>query len=163
VDGKWPFQPTVLLLVVAIIGAGLTGQVGAARLLFAIGRDNVLPKRFFAYLSPRRNNPTFNLVLIGVFTFAGSLGQRYELVGERLNFGAFLGSMGVNVAAIRQFYFLSPAGQPKSFWKDFLLPGLGFLFCLAIWLGLGKLTKIVGCVWFAWPDLLRCLNARIPV
>jgi putrescine importer len=149
VGGPWLFQSIVLLLAVAILGAGLTGQVGAARLLFAMGRDNVLPKRFFAYLDPKRNAPTFNLLLIGFFTFAGSLGKRYELVGELLNFGAFLGFIGVNAATIRQFYFLSPAGHRRSFWRDFMVPGLGFLFCLAIWLGLGKLTQIVGCIWFA--------------
>src|SRR5207302_4383795 len=106
VGGQPLFDAMVLLLAVANIGAGLTGQVGAARLLFGMGRDNVLPRRFFAYLDPKTATPTFNIVLIGLFTLAGSLGKRYDLIGELLNFGAFLGFMGVNLAAIRQFYFL---------------------------------------------------------
>jgi amino acid transporter len=122
--------------------------VGAARLLFALGRENVLPKRFFAHLSTKTNTPSFNIALIGALTFAGSLGKRYDLIGELQNFGAFLGFMGVNLATIRQFYFLPLAGRRRSFWKDFLLPGLGFVICTIIWLGLGKETKIVGGVWF---------------
>ncbi len=148
VGGVWLFEAMVLLLAIANLGAGLTGQVGAARLLFGMGRDNVLPKRFFAHLSAKTNTPTFNIVLIGALTFAGSLGKRYDLIGELQNFGAFLGFMGVNIATIRQFYFLPQEGRHKSFWKDCLLPGLGFLICTIIWLGLGDLAKIVGGLWF---------------
>jgi len=149
VGGVWLFEAMVMLLAIANLGAGLTGQVGAARLLFAMGRDSVLPKRFFAHLSPKTNTPSFNILLIGAFTFAGSLGKRYDLIGELQNFGAFLGFMGVNIATIRQFYFLPQAGRQKSFWKDFLLPGLGFVICTIIWLGLGKIAKVVGGLWFA--------------
>ena len=147
--GTWLFEAMVLLLAVANVGAGLTGQVGAARLLFGMGRDNVLPKRFFAHLSAKANTPSFNIVLIGVLAFVGSLSKRYDLIGELQNFGAFLGFMGVNIATIRQFYFLPMTGHRRSFWKDFLLPGMGFLICTIIWLGLGRLAKIVGSLWFA--------------
>jgi len=149
VGGAGLFEAMVILLAVANLGSGLTGQVGAARLLFGMGRDNVLPKRFFAYLDPKRNTPTFNILLIGAFTFAGSLGKRYDLIGELLNFGAFLGFMGVNVATIRQFYFLPQVGRTKNWFSDLVVPALGFAFCLVIWLGLGTLAKIAGGVWFA--------------
>jgi putrescine importer len=149
VGGTWLFEAMVVLLAIANLGSGLTGQVGAARLLFGMGRDNVLPKRFFAYLDPKTNTPTFNILLIGALTFAGSLGKRYDLIGELLNFGAFLGFMGVNAAAIRQFYILPQTGRTKSFFLDFVLPSLGFAFCLVIWLGLGSLAMIAGGVWFA--------------
>jgi len=149
VGGQPLFDAMVLLLAVANIGAGLTGQVGAARLLFGMGRDNVLPRRFFAYLDPKTATPTFNIVLIGLFTLAGSLGKRYDLIGELLNFGAFLGFMGVNLAAIRQFYFLRGPEAKGHFLWDCFLPSLGFLFCLGIWWGLGSSAKIVGGLWFA--------------
>lgn len=148
VGGATLFEAMVVLLAIANIGAGLTGQVGAARLLFGMGRDNVLPKRFFAHLDAKTNTPSFNILLIGALTFAGSLGKRYDLIGELLNFGAFLGFMGVNAAVIRQFYVLPQSGRTKSFLLDLVLPSLAFLFCLVIWLGLGKLAKLVGGVWF---------------
>lgn len=149
VGGTGLFEGVAVLLAIANIGAGLTGQVGAARLLFGMGRDNVLPKKFFAHLDAKTNTPSFNILLIGALTFAGSLGKRYDLIGELLNFGAFLGFMGVNAATIRQFYILPQAGRTKSFFLDVVLPSLGFAFCLVIWLGLGDLSKIVGGVWFA--------------
>jgi amino acid transporter len=118
VGGTWLFDATVVLVALADFGAGLTTQVGAARLLFGMGRDNVLPKRFFAHLDPRTNTPTFNILLIGAISFAGSLGRRYDLIAELLNFGAFLGFMGVNAATIRQFYFLPQRGRSRNFFLD---------------------------------------------
>jgi amino acid transporter len=149
VGGTWLFEATVVLVALADFGAGLATQVGAARLLFAMGRDDVLPKRFFAYLDPRSNTPTFNILLIGALSFAGSLGKRYDLIAELLNFGAFLGFMGVNAATIRQFYILPQTGRTRSFFLDLVVPSLAFIFCLVIWLGLGRLAKIAGGVWFA--------------
>ena len=44
VGGTGLLKATAIMLVVANIGAGLTAQVGAARLLFGMGRENVIPK-----------------------------------------------------------------------------------------------------------------------
>jgi hypothetical protein len=73
----------------------------------------------------------------------------YELTAEILNFGAFLGFMGVNMATIWQFYVVGQPGRKKNFFADALVPGLGFIFCLIIWLGLATPAKIAGGIWFA--------------
>ncbi len=149
VGGAILFQAMGVLLVIANIGAGLTGQVGAARLLFGMGRDNVLPRRFFSYLDPKRNTPTRNIWLIGILAFAGAQFMSYELTAEILNFGAFLGFIGVNVATVWQFYILEQSGRSKNFLTDALAPGLGAVFCLMIWWGLAMPAKIAGGIWFA--------------
>jgi putrescine importer len=150
VGGATLFQAMAILLVVANIGAGLTSQVGAARLLFGMGRDNVFPRRIFAYLDPKRNTPTINIWIIGLLAFFGSLFMSYEFTAELLNFGAFLGFMGVNVATIWQFYVVGQPGRKKHFLTDLVVPGLGFLFCLGIWVGLAAPAKIAGGIWFVF-------------
>ena len=105
VGGKWLFQAMAILLVVANIGAGLTSQVGAARLLFGMGRENVIPRRIFARLHPVRNTPWINILLLGILAYCGAQVMSYELTAELLNFGAFLGFMGVNAAVIWNFWF----------------------------------------------------------
>jgi putrescine importer len=149
VGGSGLFQAFAVLLVIANIGAGLTGQVGAARLLFGMGRDGVLPRRIFSYLDPKSNTPTLNIWVIGVLAFVGAQFMSYELTAEILNFGAFLGFIGVNVATIWQFYIVGQSGRPKNFMTDALVPGLGALFCLMIWWGLATPAKIAGGIWFA--------------
>jgi putrescine importer len=160
VGGNWLFDSMAILLILANVGAGLTSQVGAARLLFGMGRDGVLPRRVFAYLHPKRNSPTINIWIIGIIAYVGSLLMNFELTGEILNFGAFLGFMGVNIAAFWQFYIIGQPQHKRHFFTDVLLPGLGFLFCLAIWLGLAMPAKIAGGIWFAGGLLYLGITTR---
>jgi len=148
VGGVWLFQAMAILLVVANIGAGMTTQVGAARLLFGMGRDNVIPHRFFAHLHPVRNTPNRNIWLLGTLAYVGALLMSYELTAEILNFGAFLGFMGVNLAVLWQFWVRRGQGRERQLLADVVLPALGFLFCTVIWLGLGAPAKIAGGIWF---------------
>jgi amino acid transporter len=148
VGGVWLFQAMATVLVVANIGAGMTTQVGAARLLFGMGRDNVIPRRFFAHLHPVRNTPNRNIWVIGILAYTGALVMSYETTAEILNFGAFLGFMGVNLAVIWQFWVRRAEGHSRELFADIILPALGFVFCTAIWLGLGAPAKIAGGIWF---------------
>lgn len=148
VGGLVLFQAMAMLLVVANIGAGLTSQVGAARLLFGMGRDAVIPRRFFAYLHPVRNTPSHNIWLIGILAYVGAQVMSYELTAEILNFGAFLGFMGVNLAVVWQFWVRRAEGRRRTLLGDVVLPILGFFFCTVIWVGLGTPAKIAGGLWF---------------
>jgi amino acid transporter len=161
VGGVWLFQAMAILLVAANIGAGMTTQVGAARLLFGMGRDNVVPRRFFAHLHPVRNTPNRNIWLIGILAYAGALVMSYELTAEILNFGAFLGFMGVNLAVIWQFWVRNREEGAREFFADIVLPGLGFVFCAVIWLGLGTPAKVAGGVWFVIGLIALAMHTRM--
>lgn len=147
VGGLVLLQAMAVVLIVASLGSGLTGQVAAARLLFGMGRDNVLPKRFLGYLHSRRNTPVYNILLLGILSWAGSMLLSYEHGAEILNFGAFLAFMGVNLATLRKYYFEPHPGRPRRFVVDACIPSLGFLFCLWIWLSLPTPAKVVGGLW----------------
>ena len=126
VGGPILFEAMALLLVVANVGAGLTSQVGAARLLFGMGRENVIPRRVFARLHPVRNTPSINILLLGVLAFLGAQVLSYELTAELLNFGAFLGFMGVNAAVIWGFWLYPNPQRKRKLLLDLLLPAAGF-------------------------------------
>jgi amino acid transporter len=147
VGGLRLLQATAVLLVVANIGAGMTSQVAAARLLFGMGRENVIPKRVFARLHPVKSTPDLNIVLLGVLAFAGAQILTYELTAELLNFGAFLGFMGVNAAVIWRFWIHAPDRNSRNLLTDILLPAFGFLFCAVIWIGLGNPARLAGSIW----------------
>ncbi len=153
VGGIVLFNAMGVILIVAAFGSGLTGTLGAARLLFGMGRDGVLPKKFFGYLKPGSNTPTYNIVLIGFLAFLGAvvlnyIGSAYEHAGELLNFGAFLAFMGVNLATFWQFSIVSRDNHKRHLLKDAILPLIGFLFCGLIWWNLNYLAKTVGGIWF---------------
>jgi putrescine importer len=154
VGGSALFNAMGFTLILASFGSGLTGSFGAARLLFGMGRDNALPRRVFGHLSPGSGIPTYNVVIIGVLSFAGALllnmaGNAYEHSGELINFGAFLSFMGVNFAAFWQFSIKPKAGYKRRIVSDMVLPLGGFLFCALIWWNLNHVAQIIGGIWFA--------------
>ena len=154
VGGVLLFNAMGLILIVAAFGSGLTGTLGAARLLFGMGRDGVLPKKFFGQLKPGSNTPTNNILLIGGLAFFGAvllnyIGSAYQHAGELLNFGAFLAFMGVNLACFWQFGVRRQEGYKRRIVADLVLPLIGFLFCGLIWVNLNIIAKTVGGIWFA--------------
>src|SRR3954469_7352592 len=99
-------------LVVANFGSGMGAQLGAARLLYGMGRSNALPPRFFAAIEPKRRVPRNNVVFVGALALTGAFllpavaGETtgFELGASLLNFGALIAFMGVNAAALMRYY-----------------------------------------------------------
>jgi amino acid transporter len=58
VGGRWLFLGMTAVTILAAAGSALTGGLGAARLLFGMGRDHVLPRSVFGHLDPKRNTRT---------------------------------------------------------------------------------------------------------
>jgi amino acid transporter len=148
VGGKFLFNAIAVILFIACLGSGISGQVGAARLLFGMGRDGIIPKKIFSHLDAKSGTPTYNIIIMGVLTIIGSVVLSYQGAAELLNFGAFLAFMGVNIATFRQFFFLRPAAEKRSILSDAVLPILGFLVCFLLWISLSNAAKILGGAWF---------------
>src|SRR5258705_2619393 len=95
-------------LLVANFGSGLGAQIGAARLLYGIGRSRALPQSFFGVVDPKRHVPRNNVFFVGAIALAGALLVTvnlfsYGLGAEMLNFGALIAFMGVNLAAFIRY------------------------------------------------------------
>ncbi|PWT71598.1 MAG: APC family permease [Bacteroidetes bacterium] len=136
-----------IILLVADIGSGMTALTGASRLLFGMGRDGIIPKKFFGHLDKKYQTPNYNILLIGAITLCSSFFFNYEESARLINFGAFFAFMAVNIASMREYYFKSKNKSVKSFFVDFLPAGVGFCICLFIWLNLPLKTFIIGGTW----------------
>jgi amino acid transporter len=132
-----------LTLLVANTGSSLGAQLAAARLLYAMGRDNNLPRSFFGFIESRRGIPRNNVLLTGALTLGGAFLISFQFGAELLNFGAFVGFMGVNAAAFTRYF----VRERQHTLTAFLPPVLGFAVCLYIWLSLGPYAKIAGTIW----------------
>ncbi|MGE8113870.1 APC family permease [Pseudomonas sp. NPDC086566] len=77
----------------------LAVQVSASRLLFFMGREDVLPRRYFARLQGRSQTPRFNLLLIAGLGCIGLVAD-VSSGASLINFGAFLAFAAVNVCVI---------------------------------------------------------------
>jgi putrescine importer len=132
-------------LVVANFGSGMGAQLGAARLLFGMGRSNALPKSFFGALDPRHHVPRNNVVFVGVVSLIGAFLLDFDLGAQMLNFGALIAFMGVNAAALMRYY----VREKEKRMRNLIPPALGFVVCLVLWLNLSRTAQIAGSIWMA--------------
>jgi putrescine importer len=130
-------------LMVANFGSGMGAHIGAARLLYGMGRSNALPSSFFGVIDPKHQVPRNNVIFVGALAMIGSFFLTFGRGIELLNFGALIAFMGVNAAAFVR-YFLH--AEKKKAW-NFIPPVLGFFICLGLWWSLSRPAKIVGSIW----------------
>src|SRR2546421_13023470 len=137
-------------LLVANFGSGMGAQLGAARLLYGMGRSKALPEKFFGAVDPKRRVPRNNVIFVGLIALAGALLVSYGIFSyglgaEMLNFGALIAFMGVNLAAFFR-YHVRESGQspllpllvtaivivlvlwPVLGWPGWVVAGLGLTF-----------------------------------
>ena len=132
-------------LLVANFGSGMGAMIGAARLLYGMGRSNALPKSFFGVIDPKHHIPRNSVLFVGAVTVVGAFLMNFDLGAEMLNFGALIAFMGVNLAAFTHYFLRAEEKKMTHFFP----PLLGFLICAALWWNLGHTAKIAGAVWMA--------------
>ena len=154
--GSWLFALINITLLVATIGSGMGSQLGAARLLYGMGRSDAIPRKFFGAVDPIRRIPRNNVLFVAVIALVGALTLSYERGAELLNFGALLAFMGVNMAAFCHYVVRE---RKRNFYNCFM-PIAGFLICLLLWLSLSWHAKLLGVVWMAVGISFGAYNTR---
>jgi amino acid transporter len=130
-------------LLIATIGSGMGSQLGAARLLYGMGRSNAIPKKFFGAIHPKTRIPANNVIFVGVIALVGAFLVNYDNGAQLLNFGALIAFMGVNLAAFTHYCV---RGSDRTL-GQVLPPVLGFIICFFIWIHLAPLALVVGSIW----------------
>lgn len=132
-----------LTLIIATIGSGMGAQLGAARLMYGMGRSQAIPRSFFGAVDARTRIPRNNVILVGGIALVGAFLMSYERGAELLNFGALIAFMGVNLASLTHYYI---RGNNRTL-SNLLPPIAGFVICAAIWWNLSPAAKLVGSIW----------------
>src|SRR6478672_10033632 len=91
-------------LLVANFGSGMGAQIGAARLLYGMGRSKALPQSFFGKVDARHGIPQNNVLFIGVIVLIGAYFLTFEQGIGLLNYGALLAFMGVNASSFVHYF-----------------------------------------------------------
>nr|WP_233614000.1 APC family permease [Leucobacter edaphi] len=139
----------VAVYVAGAFGSGMTGQVSVSRILYAMGRDGMLPKPL-SVLNRRFGTPIVAAVVVSVFALS-SLFLKLEAVSFMISFGALAAFSVVNLSVIRTYLF--PSGgrrEPVTAWRIIrygVLPFIGFCLTIWLWSELHPETWIVGGIW----------------
>jgi len=146
VGGPVLFAAYGVMLLVSSLACGLAGHVGASRLLYSMGRDNVIPKKIFGHVSAKHGNPVYNEWIVGAVAYVAVLTIPWQLAAEIVTFGALLAFSAVNLVALLHLWFSANAPR-KNFFADAIVPGFGCIFCFGLLLGLQPWTKYAGIAW----------------
>jgi len=100
-------------LVIAQFTSGIAAQASCSRLLYAMGRDSVLPKAIFGYLQPRFQTPVISIVLTGI---VGIIALFLDVLSAAsfINFGAFTAFTMVNLSVIFMYFSKSSNQSEKD-------------------------------------------------
>jgi putrescine importer len=147
--GPLLFTAYGVVLFVSSMACGLAGHVGAARLLYSMGRDDVIPRRIFGHLNPKTGNPNYNEWIVGVLAYIAVLTIPWERAAEIVTFGALVAFTAVNLVTLLHFWFSPAAVGRRQFFSDAFVPGFGAVFCFVLLIGLQPWTKYAGLIWLA--------------
>ena len=133
---------------VGCLASAIASQASASRILFGMGRDKILPAKFFAHLDPKHKTPVYNIFLIAVISLTAlflSLGTAASLI----NFGALIGFTMVNLSVIAHYFIRNKQRAPKDLFRYLIAPACGAIICFAIWFNLDVNSKMLGFSWLA--------------
>ncbi|GAA5156085.1 APC family permease [Amycolatopsis dongchuanensis] len=140
-----------IINVVTLVGgfaSGLTIQASTSRLLYVMGRDGVLPRRFFGHLHSKLRTPVPNLLLIGAAALL-ALNLSIETATSFINFGAFLGFTLVNLCVIAYFVRQRRKGARPSVFTHVLVPLAGAAVDVYLLTQLSPVARYLGLGWLA--------------
>lgn len=135
-------------LIVTQFASGLAAQSSVARLLYAMGRDSVLPKRVFGYIHPRFHTPAINILLSGVVGLI-ALFLSVATSTSFINFGAFTAFTFVNVCVIAMFIRGRADGTRRNVVTHVVFPAIGAIIDIYLLFSLDGIAKLLGLIWLA--------------
>ena len=139
----------VATLVVAQFTSGVSAQAGASRLLFAMGRDGVLPSKVFGVLHDKFHTPWVSIILVGL---VGLLALKMDITTSTsfINFGAFLAFIFVNLCAVFTYLRMAPAERTLiSLFTHLVAPALGVICIAKLLVSLDSHAITLGMCWLA--------------
>jgi amino acid transporter len=126
-------------------GSALTSQASVARILYAMGRDGIMPRKVFGHVSVRFATPTFAILVVSVISLA-AIWISLNFLASIVSFGALVAFSAVNLTVIKH-YFLDEG--EKNVLNNLVLPLIGFVLTAWLWTSLSWLTLEVGIIWLA--------------
>nr|WP_300309175.1 APC family permease [Halomonas sp.] len=133
--------------VAGCFASAMASQASVSRILYAMGRDHVLPG-WFAVISRRYGTPLGSTLIVGAISLL-ALVISLELAATMISFGALVAFSFVNLSVIKHYLVDEHLLQPKHLLRYGVMPSIGFLLTIWLWSSLSGNTFQVGLTWVA--------------
>lgn len=144
------FQSIVLTFgIVTVVASGISAHAGVSRLMYVMGRDDVISKQVFGYIHPRLKTPVFNILIAGLIALMGGFVD-LDFVVHMISFGALTAFSFVNLSVIFKYVIRDKSLNTLKEWCfNLLIPMLGFITIFVMWLNVEKTSLYAGLSWGA--------------
>lgn len=142
------FKSVVLAFaIVTVMASGIAAHAGVSRLMYVMGRDGVIHKRFFGHISPQSFTPSNNILLVGAVALtAGFLSLEY--VVALISFGALTAFSFVNLSVLAEYVWRQGRWHmPGDILRYIVTPVLGCISVGAMWLQVEPTSLSSGLIW----------------
>ncbi|MDT0550600.1 APC family permease, partial [Streptomyces lonegramiae] len=89
--------------VAGALGSAIASQASVARILYAMGRDGVLPRSFFGHVSPRFATPVYAILAVSAVSLLATVISLTTLASV-ISFGALVAFSVVNLSVIKHYF-----------------------------------------------------------
>jgi putrescine importer len=147
-------------LILAQFASGISAQASVGRLLYAMGRDEILPKRVFGFIHPKFKTPAINIAIAGI---VGLIALKLDVATSTsfINFGAFLAFTAVNLCVVR-IYLSGDHGDKKiGVIGGLVFPLIGAVADIWLLASLEKTALVLGAIWFVIGLVYLCWITRL--
>ncbi len=119
--------------------SALTSQASVARILYAMGRDGILPRQVFGHVSARFFTPTLrDPGGVGGRRSGRSVDRPHHLASI-VSFGALVAFSAVNLTVIKHYFIDAGERAGGGCSTTWLLPLIGFALTVWLWTNLSRL------------------------
>ena len=133
----------------ATVASSLASHASVSRLLYVMGRNGRGPVgRFFGYLHPSFQTPSYAIIFVGAVSLL-AIAFNLDFVASLINFGALIAFTFVNLTVIVYFaYRRREINGTRQILRNIVLPGVGLLLTVLLWLYLSAESTRYGIIWF---------------
>ncbi|MEH7548810.1 MULTISPECIES: APC family permease [Bacillaceae] len=132
--------------VTASIASAVVSGGSGSRVLYAMGRESILPIKVFGYLSPKFRTPVYNIMMIAIFALS-ALFLDLNTAAAFINFGALFAFTFVNLSVIVHFIGRKKQRKVKDIICYCIIPLVGASITALFWSKLDIHSMILGSIW----------------
>lgn len=128
------------------IGSALASQASVSRILYAMGRDSVIPQSVFGVVHRRFGTPVGAIVVVSLVSLLALI-LDLATVASVISFGALFAFSLVNLGAVKYFILDQGLTGGRDLLQYGLIPATGFLLTIWLWFSLSPSAFTVGLAW----------------
>lgn len=135
-------------MILTSFSSATSSVTSISRILYAMGRDTVLPAKVFAYVHPKYRTPVVSIVLVGIISLSAVI-FNLTTAASFINFGALVAFTFVNLSVIAHYFIRNGKRTGSDTFRYLVLPVIGAAFIFWLWVNLDGNSLRLGVVWAA--------------